>query len=212
MEPLAPLTELKALFEGHGLPCALHDEWLVPNGEFPGVRALWHPRETSGRLDVQVWLDQEACIEECFAGIGSGGDGLRDALRNFAINSFHVLLAAIWQQNDPDQVTTERWTLDGRAYTAYVGNFGTRATEGTQPHVPQELFPAIERALKNTRLTGDTHWARFFFCNLDGEQTFEALLDNQDWEDGLACLQSVPWVQCAGYYSVRLFIVLRASP
>lgn len=206
-----PLTELKELFESHGLSCALHKEWLVPNGEFPAVRALWHPRETSGRLDVQVWLNKEVCIEECFGGVGSGSQGMRNAFENFAVNSFHVLLAAIWHKNDPDQVTTEQWMIGGQPFTAYIGNFGTRASENGESHVPGELFPAIERAVKSLQLSGDTHWARFFFCNLNGEQTFEALLDNREWEGGLICLKSIPWMQCAGYYSVRLFMVLRAE-
>lgn len=212
MESTSPAAELKELFEGHGLPCALRNEWVVPNGQFPAVRALWYPRETgAGRLDVQIWLDKEVCIEECFAGIGGGRQGLLDAFQNFAINSFHVLLAAIWQQSGPDVVTAEQWTIGDRTFTAYIGNFATRASEGIDPCVPDELFPAIERTVKKAQLANDMHWVRFFFSNLKGEQTFEALLDNQDWEDGLTCLKSVPWVQCGGYYSVRLFMVFRAG-
>ncbi|MGV8704516.1 DUF6348 family protein, partial [Pseudomonas aeruginosa] len=40
----------------------------------------------------------ERQLQEAFAGIGSGEDGLQDALRNFASNSFHVLLSALWGQ------------------------------------------------------------------------------------------------------------------
>lgn len=40
--------------------------------------------EKTGRLDVDVLLEDERQLQEAFAGIGSGEDGLQDALRNFA--------------------------------------------------------------------------------------------------------------------------------
>ena len=134
-----------------------------------------------------------------------------DALHNFTINSFHVLLAALWGKNDPEQVTTESWDVQGKWYTAYIGNFGCRSSEGVTPHIPHELFPEIEHAIKGESLTQDTHWFRFFFCNVAGTYTHEALRDNEDWEAGFRCLESAAWLESKAYYSVRLFIVLRAG-
>jgi hypothetical protein len=150
-------------------------------------------------------------IEECFAGIGEGEVGLRDALANFTVNSFHVLLAALWNQNDETQVTTEDWSIGGRQYTAFIGNFGTRGSEGVVADVPADLFAQVESAIKRDSLTGDLHWFRFFFCNVAGQRIVEALKDNETWDTGMRCLESVQWSDSMGYYSVRLFVVLRAS-
>ena len=107
---------LSELFAGHGVPFITHNDWIVPNSELPGIRASWTLLNSSGRLDVEVRVDAETTIEECFAGVGAGDDALKDALKNFSINSFHVLLAAFWGQNDASQVETEEWQLGGRRF------------------------------------------------------------------------------------------------
>lgn len=175
------------------------------------MRGYWHPREHGGRLDIQVLLEGGTLIEECFAGIGPNDKAFGDALHNLMVNSLHVLLAALWDANDPQQVTTEQWTIGDKVFVARIGNFGTRAANGATPDVPQALFPALERAIRSEALTGGTHWVRVFFANLDGCPTFEALLDNEPWENGLTCLKSTPWLAKDGYYSVRNFILLQAA-
>ncbi len=196
---------LLSLFERHGIECTTHNDWIVPNSELPAIRATWFPGPSSGRLDEGIM------IEECFAGLGEGAVGLHDALTNFTVNSFHVLLAALWNQNDETQVSTEDWSIGGRQYTAYIGNFGTRGSEGVIADVPADLFAQVESVIKLDSLIGDLHWFRFFFCNVAGQRTFEALKDNETWDPGTRCLEGVRWADSMGYYSVRLFVVLRAS-
>lgn len=201
---------LLQLFDRHGIACTTHDDWIVPNSELPAIRATWFPGPSSGRLDVHVFVRDGITIEECFAGIGEGAVGLHDALTNFTVNSFHVLLAALWNQNDEMQVTTEEWNIGGRQYTAFIGNFGTRGLEGVIADVPADLFARVERVIKLDSLMGDLHWFRFFFCNVAGQRTFEALKDNETWDPGMRCLKGIQWADSIGYYSVRLFVVLRA--
>jgi Family of unknown function (DUF6348) len=202
---------LTKLFEEHGVPCVVENDWVVPNSELPALRALWHPASSNGRLDVQALISNGVLIEECFGGVGDGQSGADDALANFTINSFHVLLAALWGKNDPSQVTTEAWEVHGKRYTAYVGNFGTRSSKGVTPKVPHELFAGIEGAIKLESLAADIHWFRVFFCNVAGSFTFEALKDNDAWAAGMRHLESVTWEKSDGYYSVRLFAILRAA-
>ena len=202
---------LTKLFEEHGVTCVVENDWVVPNSELPALRAHWHPGSSNGRLDVQALISDGVVIEECFAGVGEGERGTNDALANFTINSFHVLLAALWGKNDASQVTTEAWEVHGKRYTAYIGNFGTRSSDGVTPHIPNELFAGIEEAVKHEALGADIHWFRAFFCNLAGKFTFEALKDNENWHAGLRCLESVRWAKSEGYYSVRLFAILRAA-
>jgi len=211
MPDIEPVIELKRLFEAHGISCTVEDQWVVPNNTLPAIRALWYPRETSGRLEIHALLKDDVVIEECFAGLGDNDKAFADAFQNFMINSFHVLLAALWDKNDPEQVMTERWSIGGREFTAFIGNFGMRGSNGVCAKIPNELFPAIESAVKQATLQGDTHWVRTFFCNLNEEQTYEALMDNEDWELGISCLKKIPWEKCDGYYSVRNFLLLRAA-
>jgi hypothetical protein len=175
------------------------------------VRALWHPGELSGRLDVQVCVRDGLVIEECFAGLGEGDAALHDALANFTLNSFHVLLSALWKSHDPEQVTTEKWVIGGRRYIVYIGHFGTRSSEGGQAHVPHGLLARVEAAIKHEPLSEDIHWFRFFLANVTNEFTFEALKDNEVWEPGKRCLEAAAWERSSKFYSVRLFLVLRAE-
>lgn len=201
---------LAGLFENHGISCTVEDDWVVPNAELPALRAYWYPGESSGRLDVQILVSDGVIIEESFAGVGRDEPGLRDALVNFTQCCFHVLLAALWGSVEESQVTVEEWTVDEKSCSVYVGNFQTRSSEGITPHIPEDLFARIESSIKLEKVEAGLHWFRFFFCNLSGSFTFEALKDNEVWDAGVDCLQSNSWAKSEGYYSVRLFVVLRA--
>lgn len=137
--------------------------------------------EKTGRLDVDVLLEDERQLQEAFAGIGSGEDGLQDALRNFASNSFHVLLSALWGQAEEDQVMVETWEIGERRFEVHIGNLGLRGAEGKAPPLPAGLFPSIERAIRTEPLDARLHWFRHFFCAFGNQRTVEALFDNQPW-------------------------------
>lgn len=211
MEPITLENELSKLMAAHDVPFHLENEWIVPSGKLPAIRATWYPRESSGRLNVDVLLEDQRIITECFAGIGSGREGINDALENFCVNSFHVLLASLWGFDDPGQVITECWDLEGGKYTAFVGNFGTRGSKEVNAVIPEGLFEAIEKAIKNEPIEKDLSWFRCFFCDVFGEQTFEALKNNEVWEAGVSALKSLPWEKTKGYYSVRNFLILQKN-
>lgn len=204
------IKEISILLESHGVEHNIEGEWAVPYGKLPAIRALSYPRDKSTLIEVDVLLEDERILNECFAGFTTGEEGIRDGLDNFCINSFHVLLAAFWNKNDPNQVMTETWEIEGESYTAYIGNFGTRGSIETNPTIPDDLFPSIETAIKKEKAIPATTWFRHFFCDVSGEQTFEALMNNDSWENGLNNLKSLPWVKSEGYYSVRNFLILRA--
>ena len=201
---------LSRLFDAHGLAHVTEGDWIAPDGELPAMRAIWHPGDATGRLDVHVVLPDKTIIEENFAGIGEAEDGLNDGMANFTRNSFHVFLSALWGRTDEEQVTMENWSMGDRAYMAHIGNFGTRGSAGMQPPIPEGLFARLETAIRTGPLTAPTHWFRFFFCNLNGDFTVEALRDNEPWDAGEHALRSAGWSAQDGYYSVRLFLMLRA--
>ncbi len=209
MEPITLEKELSELMTGHELPYHIENEWVVPLGKLPAIRATWYPREDSGLLEVDVLLEDKRIINECFAGIGSGREGLNDALQNFCINSFHVLLASLWGLTDTDQVMTENWNFRGKEYTAFIGNIGTRGSGEVDAEIPDGLFETIEKSIRNEPLKDNLSWFRCFFCSVSGEKTFEALKDNEVWQSGVSALKTLPWANTNGYYSVRNFLVLR---
>ena len=211
MEPITLETELSELFGAHEVPFHVENEWIVPLGKLPAIRATWFPREDSGLLEVEVLLEDDRIINECFAGIGSALEGINDALQNFCVNSFHVMLASLWDLNDPDQVTTESWSFEGKEYTAFIGNFGTRGSAETNAEIPDKLFEKIEKTIRRETLKDKLSWFRCFFCDVSGKQTFEALKNNESWESGVAALKSLPWIKTNGYYSVRNFLVVREN-
>jgi hypothetical protein len=202
---------LRDLLTRHGLECSTEQEWIVPDGQLPAIRAQWHPRETSGRLDVHVLLEKGRIIEECFAGIGTGRTGFADALNNFMVNSLHVLLSSLWGIKDDEQVASENWKIGGRQFTAYIGNFGRRASEGVRVDVPKDLFETIQNRICHEDLPDDIHWFRVFFCSLGGQHTYEALRDNEPWEAGIEGLKGITWPETDRYYSFRNFIILRSA-
>ncbi len=199
------------LMKAHDVDYEMENEWIVPYGRLPAIRASWWPGEESGRLDIEVFLEDDRKIYECFAGFGSGNDGINNALENFVVNSYHVLLSAFWECHDPEQVEVEKWKIHGSEYVAYIGSIGTRASEGIQPHVPDSFFETIEKSIKATALEKETHWFRHFFCDIQGERTFESLKDNDTWQEGHKAIENLSWKKSTGYYSARNFLVLRAA-
>ncbi|VFT36247.1 Uncharacterised protein [Pseudomonas aeruginosa] len=211
MEAVSVSQHLAALFESHRIDCVVHGEWVAPAGRLPAIRATWYAGEKTGRLDVDVLLEDERQLQEAFAGIGSGEDGLQDALRNFASNSFHVLLSALWGQAEEDQVMVETWEIGERRFEVHIGNLGLRGAEGKAPPLPAGLFPSIERAIRTEPLDARLHWFRHFFCAFGNQRTVEALFDNQPWEAGMQNLAALDWQDSQGYYSVRNFLHAQAA-
>lgn len=208
MEPLDLKEYICKLFEAHDVPFHTENEWVVPYGELPAIRSTWYQKETSGVFEVEVLLEDERIINECFSGSGVGEEGILNGLENFCVNSFHVFLSAFWRKNEPDQVEIENWDVNGIAYKAHIGNLGTRATEGVEAAIPEKLFESIESTIKGETLGKSVSWFRVFFGSVSGEFTFEALKESEVWESGVSMLASQSWEKLEGYYSVRNFIVL----
>lgn len=209
---LTPQVWLSELFERHGLVSTRQgDDWVLPRGELPAIRGAWRPRETHGRLDIQVLVRDGVLIEESFGGMGAGDGGLADGFQNFTINTFHVLLSALWQHHDPAQVETEEWAVAGRRFNAFIGNVGRRSSSDFTPPIPTGMLTSLEAAIRNEALDRDLHWFRFYVANVKGEFTFEALKDNEPWPAGERALEACGWGTTDAFYSARLFLVLRET-
>lgn len=198
------------LFKAQDIPCAVVEGWVLPNGQAPAIRGIWHPPKKAGAgcLDIEVLLpDGRLLIDRC-AGLGEDNNAIMDGVQNFVLGSFPVLLACFYGKNDPEQVTTKRWSLAGSNWVAYIGNFSRRASQGIDIPVPKSAFTTIESAIEQSPLAADVHWFRTFYCHISAQQVFEALMDNKPWPQGEVALKDIPWEKCDGYYSVRNFLIL----
>ena len=202
---------LVRLLEAHGLDCQRHEDWIAPNGQLPAMRGHWSPREKAGRLDIEVAIDADTVIQESFAGMVTthSADPLHDALDNFTINSFHVLLSALWRRDDPEQVTNETWQIGDTSFAVCIGNFGQRGSTSEPPNPPDGLFQAVELAIRTTPLTPRLHWFRFYVGQFKDNAIFEALHDNEPWPAGVETLKALKWPPTVDFYSVRLFLMMK---
>lgn len=185
---------LKKLLVAHNIELVEEGEWLVPFSTLPAIRATWFPNtsEHSGLLQVDVYIDENIILNECFAGLGTDTAGLKDAIGNFSVNSLHVMLSAFWGKHDPEQVEKETWCVDNNEYTVYIGSFGNRGANGEHPGIPDDTFEKIEVEIKNTGLKNKYNWFRTFFCNLgNNKKIYEALYNNETWLEGENSLKAL---------------------
>jgi hypothetical protein len=203
---------LMELFRGHGVECSrVQDAWIVPNDELPAIRALGLPGDQFGHLDVQVLLPDGSILNEAFAGLGDGEQGLSDALQNFISSSLHVLLAGLWGVEEEDQVAVEQWQIGGRSYTVYLGNYAIRSFQAQEIEPPDQLFDLVEQFIKAEQPPSDISWYRFYMANLRTGHSYEVLRNNEPWEALTNQMSSVDWPERDHFYSFRLFMLLRAN-
>lgn len=199
-------TELLRLFERHDVPLEPDEDWLLTDGDFPAIRASWHEgRATgeSGRLDIDVVLDEARQIELSYAGDAPGG---RDALERFVRSDLPVLLAACWYVTDERKLDLAQWEIGLRSWDAFIGRF---SVDGADVAVPASALAAVTDALRNEALAPQMHWVRLFLRRAtDGTLAIETLLDNEPWPAGDRALATLAWPASAQPYSVRSLIAL----
>lgn len=203
---------LGKLLEAHDIPVNPYGDWFLNGNTLPAIRCMWFRSESqkSGQLDLQVAVKDGVILNESVAGIGPNEDALQDAFYNLNASSLHVFLAAFWNRIDLEHVTVEQIKIDDLIYTAYIGNFGLRASNDNHPGVPEGAVQRILDALKSSDIQNEYHWASCFYCDVgDGKRVHSALLDNVIWREGSAAIKSLPWENIDDYYSVRHFVILK---
>lgn len=198
------------LFHKHGISTGEGNGWIFPSPTSTSrIAATWHPGEHNGQLDIEVCSGPDTMIES-FAGIGAGDAGLSNAMAMFMVTNFHVLLAALWDINDESQVTTQSWPIGLQRYDSFTGPITSRYSSDAPPF-PPNMEAHLGKAVQAEDLTHGTHWFRFSFCNLNGAFTFEVMHNNEEWVAGRNALEALAWEAQDGYYSMRMFMMLRPS-
>lgn len=215
---LDPQSALLEMFRSHGVAAEVRDDWIVFPGRPQRAQAeivldsqqgeLWRVQ-----LDVRLVPAPGRMIVESFADLGGNRDeAVANALRNFALNSLHVLLAAIFDAAD-EQSTSEEWMVDGRKARAMIGPLGMRGQPPEPPDALLACVQAFDDALRRQKLRPGTHWARLFFAQAKGEAlACEALLDNVEHAGLDAAMAGVDWPAADEFYSARHFVVLCVEP
>lgn len=209
-------AHLERLLVGHGFAVVPHKEWLVVNDQLPGLAAwIANPRASGAgqrlvRLDIKAAFNAETIIVESFGGLGeTHDDAIANAFRNFAINSFHVFLAAFFNRDDPE-VTVEEWWIGGGLWDVFIGNLGVRGCRAGDIGMLDRIFPVIEGEIRDRAPAGDLHWCRAYYARGMGpEPASEALFDNEDWPALASKMAVLPWPDLNAFYSVRNFLIMR---
>jgi hypothetical protein len=209
-----PTAFLLELFRRHDIDAVPADIWVV----FPGrpmrantevVKERKHQLGWSVQLDVRIEIEPGRTIVESFAGLGETTDqALADAQHNFAVNSFHVILAAFFNPED-EQVTREEWIVGGSNRVVTIGNIGVR---GTLPEGKSAAawFEQFEEKLKSKPLGPGLHWVRLYYGQRQRKtMACEVLLDNEPWEELQAEMAAIDWPPGEAFYGVRLFLVIQ---
>ena len=202
---------LKKILSAHDIEYEENGDWLCPNSTLPAIRATWFPKasKNSGVLQIDVCIEKDLIVNECFAGIGTDDIGLKDAMQNFSVNSLHVLLSAFWDKHDAQQVDIETWTINDDEFKVYIGPYGNRAANAEHPGIPDDAFEKIESQIKSSGLDHKYNWFRTYFCNIDdNKKVYEALYNNETWDQGEKALKSISWPQSDHFFSTRNFIVV----
>ena len=208
------------LLKNHGIDVDITDGFintdLPDNVKFRARTVYQEVNESiSSRLDVMAMTDKG---EEIYESCGDYGETIEEAVnnnfQNFSASSLHPLLAALGciDPHTYDQITIEEWEINGKVWTAYIGNLVPKILADRQNTIapPSEFFDSFERGIKAQQLINRLHWFRGYYCQLDNEITNrEFLMDNELVTETDIIFSALPIVPNVRFYSCRNFIILK---
>jgi hypothetical protein len=207
--------ELMVLLESHGLQVSEYNNWILINNDLPAIRVSCQPtgndtQKPTYKILVHVLLSEERIIQECFAGIGdSEEESFKNGMMTFCLTSLHVMLAALWNKFDEEQVMKETWEFNGNKWTAFIGNFSKRVFENSDIEIPANLMGVIERESK-VRFDQDLNWVSTFYGNVKFEyQVCEFLINNEKNGKAEDAIKEINWPPKDSVYMVRHFLILK---
>src|SRR5260370_9811463 len=208
------------LFKAHGIDCREKGDWLeFPNRSIKAsgviVEESNHEPDThSVQLDFQMELDSGENLTESFAGIGESRDkAIKDAVDNFALNSFPVIMAAFFTPQDNPvkikNVRIENWSIEGTERRVVIGPIGMQGKAPDSSNTPLDWFKQIEEKLKSTHLFAGTHWISIYYGQIDNHPLkLEVLVNNEVWEQMQKELATIDWPKGKKSFSLLVFMVI----
>ena len=214
-------SQLAELLTNHGVKVTIEEEFIHAQLPFPvkfKARAIYQPINDyiSSQLDVMAMTPDGEKILESFGDFGSDIEAaVNRNLSNFSISNLHVVLAA-FGADDKDilaQITIENWEINGRKWTAYIGNLVPK-TNSKEPGLrpPDEFFNAITTGILSKPLCNNLHWFRAYYLQHNNKITAtEFIMNNEDITSSNPLFSSIPLIPHDGFYSCRNFIILRSQ-
>ncbi len=207
-------SHLVKLLLDHGVQ-ASHDAGLVLVGPDNSRWARLTATRESGSSSLQLHIDaaapSDAILSDSLNGFGTEtGLALGDALQHFCLGDFHVLLAGLWGLLEEDQVDHYTASAENGEWDLYLGAWVSRMSDPTNAmRAPETTFAkALIEAAPKVLTERRPHAGRVFLGVLDGELTYEALLDMRPSDELDKVLRSVPLkLPPEGYASQRLFFL-----
>lgn len=206
------------LFRAHGVDARMRGNSIGFAGSAMRASAdIVREVPQRGGMTVQLQVSLEIApgkvIYESVAGIGTRRDeAIADALKSFATNSFHVLVAAFFPTTDAanEQVELEEWNINGQARQVVLGPYGVRGTIPSNDDTLFDFFHRFRERLTEEKLSPGTHWIRLYYAHGQNQTlTCEVLRDNETWSGMEQEMAVYPWPSQAEFYSVRQFLVIQ---
>jgi hypothetical protein len=208
------------LLKHHRIDVDITDETIntdLPNNAKFRARVVYQEvnKGITSRLDVMVMTDKGEEIQESCGDYGTSiEEAIRNNFQNFSASSLHPLLAALGCI-DPhiyDQITIEEWKINGKVWTAYIGNLVPKILADRQNAIapPSDFFDSFERGIKAQQLANRLHWFRGYYSQLNNEITNrEFLMDNELIAETDLIFSALPILPDVRFYSCRNFIILK---
>ncbi|MBF02233.1 MAG: hypothetical protein CMP76_02940 [Flavobacterium sp.] len=203
--------EIKQLFEQHRHQVTLDKNLVLPHFKEKvtidsKVNFFQFPNGVNSKLDIIINFQDGRKVIESFGDIGTTKEeAVKNNLKNFVINDFHVITSALNDSFD-DEVTTEEWNINDKIYQAYIGNFGRKGNL----EIPENTFNKIEEIVKKQDFNEKYHWIRFYYGKINQEPAIiEFLVDNKKNHQAEEIISKLDWQDTNEYASVRNFIILK---
>ena len=211
--PLDPTDALREALVSHDMKARLDDGWVAVEGSDCALRARAfeterHPQGSVARLDVSVALDDgRLLLESCGAPGKDAEHAAVNGLQRFFVGSLHPILGGFFGHREHQEM--EKWQIAGAEFEAFLGPLlvqGSGDKPPTPPPIPDALRKTVQARAEASR---QPHWIRLFYARFAKEPaTFEALWDNEPWEDMQDALELLDWPEIERYVSFRQFLVV----
>jgi len=205
---------LVKLLGTHGVQASRRDGVVhVGAGEARWVRLSATRQEGPSplRLHVDAAGPDGAVVSDSLNGVAEDpAEAADDAVLQFCLCDFHVLLAGLWGLLEEDQVDHYTVTTDAGPWDLYVGGWVSRmsAPGNTMPAPEAAFVDALLKAAPALLRERRSHAGRVFIAAMEGALTYEALVDMQPSVELEAVLRSLPLAPPpSGYASQRLFFL-----
>jgi hypothetical protein len=203
------------LFKGHGIDCQQEADWIVfPNRSIRASAVIvkeWKPKASyTAQLDFRMELNSGQRLIESCGGLGETRENaIKNAIENFVLNSFHVILAAFFGPQG-DQVTVEEWRIGSEDRRVIIGPMGMRGKLPDPSNPPLAWLKEVYEKVRSKALPGGTHWLRVYYGQYDNRaEELEVLLDNDDWAEVRNELATIDWPKGKEFFSLRVFMIIQ---